>query len=80
MRCLGEIGKCILDPQGLNNAEKPCEVWSTLRVVGSGVCMSINDMEGLRRTMFECLYADRNSCSRYLWSSSFARVSDRSDN
>jgi hypothetical protein len=38
----------------------------TLMVLGSGVCISIMAMDGLSRTMFECLYDVKNSRSRYL--------------
>ncbi len=35
-------------------------------VLGSGVCINIIAIDGLSKMMFECLYDDKNSCSRYL--------------
>lgn len=40
---------------------------ASLRVEGSGVCISMKDMEGRRRMMCELGYWVRVSRSRYLW-------------
>lgn len=37
-----------------------------MRVSGLGVCMSMKDILGRRRTMLAFLYLERNSRSRYL--------------
>jgi hypothetical protein len=40
---------------------------ASLRVKGFGVCISMNAIDGRRRTMWEFVYFERCSRSRYLW-------------